>query len=96
MFFVGAISFVNAVSWVSKPFPGVLLYADPLVSIWVVAYVIGPDGNGVYTLSFKFSGCCADCFERNCKVNKVSIGWTDMLNILPESIEEYDVRDYNM
>ena len=86
MIFAGAISFVNAVSWVSKPFPGVFLYADPLVGIWIIPYASGPDEDGVFTLSVKFSGCCADCFEKKSKANKVSIEWTDTLNILQEAI----------
>ena len=75
---------------------GWTLIGPPLVGTWVIAYVSGPDENGLYTLSFKFSGCCADCLEGKCNANKVSIEWTDTLMKAPGDISEGDVQNYNV
>jgi len=70
------------------------IIGPPVVGTWVVDYL--GDVNGIPNLSFKFSGCCADCFDK-CTTSKVKIEWTDSaLGLMPEGISQENIQDYNI
>jgi hypothetical protein len=72
------------------------LLGPPVVGTLVIKYV-GTDGvNNI--LSFKFKGCCADCFKRceepSCDV--IIKFEKPLYNTLPEDITEVDLQNYNV
>jgi hypothetical protein len=72
---------------------GWTIIGPPVVGTWVVDYVSGAYPN--YNLSFKFKGCCANCFDGG-KTSKVNIEWLDTLPVMPEEIELEVIQDYSI
>jgi hypothetical protein len=84
------------VCFCNEPPPGTwTIIGPPLVGTWIVDYVSGPV-DGLYTYSFKFTGCCAVCFDGACHANKVSKEWTDTSTYAISEFTQEMFQDYNV